>query len=113
MTKPDDSLGRLDRDLDAFEAGRRRATSTGVGSEAGEGYRLVGQLLGGVFGGIGLGWLFDHFAHTTPWGLVGGLVGGATVSIYATVRAASRISARAEAKLNPVAPAPKDDDDDD
>ncbi len=105
-----DPLGRLDRDLEAFEAGRRKAPSTGLGGEAGDGYRLLGQMLGGVLGGIGLGWLVDHFAHTGPWGVVGGLLIGAGLSIYSTVRTASRIGARAEAKLGPVHPASDDDD---
>jgi ATP synthase protein I len=50
-----------------------------------------------VLGGIGLGWLVDRFAHTNPFGVVGGLLIGAGLSIYATVRTASRVSERAEA----------------
>jgi ATP synthase protein I len=117
MPKPEESdqgaLGRLEGRLDAFEAGREsRPLALGVGDSAGEGYRLLGQMLGGVLGGIGLGWLVDHFAHTGPWGLVGGLLIGAGLSLYATVQTASRISARAAAKSGPIASAPDDEDDD-
>ena|SRR5579859_7214276 len=103
-----DPLARLDSDLALFEAGRRKAPS-GIG-EAGAGYRLLGQMIGGVLGGIGLGWLVDHFAHTNPWGLVLGLLIGAALSIVSTVRTATRLSAQAEAKAGPVAPVSDDED---
>jgi ATP synthase protein I len=96
-----DPLARLDSDLASFEAGRRKAPS-GLG-EAGAGYRLLGQMIGGVLGGIGLGWVVDHFAHTTPWGLVFGLLIGAGLSIFSAVQTASRMSARAAAKAGPAA----------
>ena len=104
-----DPLARLDSDLASFEASRRK-TPSGMG-EAGAGYRLLGQMIGGVLGGIGLGWLVDHFAHTSPWGLVLGLLIGAGLSIVSTVRTASRLSARAEGKAGPVAAVPDDDED--
>jgi ATP synthase protein I len=104
-----DPLARLDSDLASFEAGRRKAPS-GMG-EAGAGYRLLGQMIGGVLGGIGLGWLVDHFAHTSPWGLVLGLLIGAGLSIVSTVRTASQLSARAESKAGPPASVPDDDED--
>ncbi|MBA3812674.1 MAG: AtpZ/AtpI family protein [Caulobacteraceae bacterium] len=118
MPTPDETsrgaLERLDHRLDAFEAAREvKPFSLGMGDEASEGYRLLGQMLGGVLGGIGLGWLVDHFAHTGPWGVVGGLLIGAGLSIYATVRTASRISARAAANWAPGVPGAGDDDEDD
>ena len=112
--KPDlagqDHLARLENDLAAFEAGRRKSP-TGLGGEAGAGYRLLGQMLGGVLGGIGLGWLVDHFAHTGPWGLVSGLLIGAGLSIYSTVRTATPMGARAQDGPVPNASEPDDDDD--
>lgn len=107
-----DPLVRLDSDLASFEAGRRK-TPPGAGAEAGAGYRLLGQMLGGVLGGIGLGWLVDHFARTSPWGLVLGLLIGAGLSIYSTVRTASRIGARTETTLAPLAAAQAGDEDED
>jgi ATP synthase protein I len=47
-----------------------------------------------VLGGLGLGWLIDRFAHTGPWGVLGGLLIGSVVSVYAAVRTAMAISAR-------------------
>jgi ATP synthase protein I len=103
---------RLGQDLDAFEASRAPAKPalSGVG-EAGEGYRLLAGLLGGVFGGLGLGWTFDHFVHTSPFGLISGLLIGIGVSVYAAVRSALAISARAQASGPP--PAAADDEDED
>jgi ATP synthase protein I len=86
-----DPLAKLDTALAAFEAGRAKTPAgPGVGGDAGMGYRLLGQMLGGVLGGIGLGWLVDHFAPTGPWGLLIGLFGGVAFSIYSTVRMAIR-----------------------
>lgn len=117
MPDPDDltagAVKRLDEGLGAFEASRRaRPLLGGVAGGAGDGYRLLGQMLGGVLSGLGLGWLLDRLAHTGPWGVVGGLVIGAALSIYATVRTASRISARAARPASTAAPAADDDETD-
>jgi ATP synthase protein I len=101
-----DPLGRLDARIEAFESRRGRAKA-GIGQEAADGYRLLGQMLGGVLGGVGLGWLLDHFAHTSPWGLVGGLLIGSGLSIFSTIRTAMRISARAAANGKTEGPAPR------
>jgi len=120
MPEPEESshraLERLDKRLEAFEAGAAvKPASSGDGESAADGYRMLGEMLGGVLGGVGLGWLVDHFAHTAPWGVVGGLVIGAGLSIFATVQTASRISAKAAAKSGGgvVTPAPVGDEDDD
>jgi ATP synthase protein I len=99
-----DPLGRLDDRLDAFDASRKKP-ARGPGFEAADGYRLLGQMLGGVLGGIGLGWTLDHYAHTSPFGVVGGLLVGTTLSLVSTIRTATRMSARAQ-KETPPAPSP-------
>ncbi len=107
-----DSLGRFDQQLDAFEAGRRKKpVATLIGGEASGGYRLVGQMLSGMLGGLGLGWLLDRLVHTNPWGLVCGLLIGTGLSIFATVRTATRISAAEQAKTGTARAASEDDDD--
>jgi ATP synthase protein I len=104
---------RLGRDLDAFEASRAPAkpSLSGIG-DVGQGYRLLAGLLGGVFGGLGLGWTFDHFVHTSPFGLISGLLIGLGVSIYAAVRSALAISARAQMSGPPPVAALDDEDED-
>ncbi|MDR3511111.1 MAG: AtpZ/AtpI family protein [Caulobacteraceae bacterium] len=107
------ALKRLDERLDAFEA-RRSATTAPLGESRGasEGYRLVAGLIGGVLGGVGLGWFFDHLAHTSPIGLICGLLIGTVVSIVGAVVSATRMSDRAAAKSGPVPPAIDADEDD-
>jgi ATP synthase protein I len=88
-----DALARLDSGLAAVEARRARFASArggAAGSGPGDGYKLLSQMLGGVLGGVGLGWLVDRFAHTGPWGLLVGVFGGMALSIYSTVRMAIR-----------------------
>ena len=98
MPEPGDSsqdpLGRLDARIKALETSRGGSKAK-VGADAADGYKVLGQMLGGVLGGVGLGWLADRFAHTAPWGLIGGLLIGAGLSIYSTIRTAMRMSARA------------------
>ncbi|HXV01445.1 MAG TPA: AtpZ/AtpI family protein [Caulobacteraceae bacterium] len=116
MPKPDESsqgaFKRLDRRLEAFEASRATKPKVlGMGDAAGDGFRLLGQLLGGVLGGLGLGWLLDRLAHTAPFGIVGGLLIGGGLSVWAAVRTASAMSAREAAKGPPAAAVADDEDD--
>jgi ATP synthase protein I len=55
-------------------------------------------VIGGILCGIGLGWVFDHFAHTTPFGLVIGLLLGTAASAYAAMKSANAGARRAAAK---------------
>lgn len=111
----DQAIDRLGQKLEAFEAKRGGANSSWDERGLGEGYRLLGTLLGGVLGGLGLGWLFDRFAHTAPLGMIGGLLIGTGGAIYSTVRAATRMSDQAAARnrdtSGPAPPAPDDDED--
>lgn len=110
----DEALNRLDERLDSLEASRARKPG-GLGSEtrsAGEGYRLLGELIGGVLGGLGFGWVIDHYANTSPWGMVGGLLIGLGVSVYMIVRQATRMSVKAAAEQGPAKSVPFDDEDD-
>lgn len=109
----DEALKRLEGDLKAFDAKRAGTASLrGDQKAAGEAYRMMAGLIGGLLGGLGLGWTFDHFVHTSPWGLVGGLLIGVGLSTYSAVRTAGRMSASARAASGPV-PAVRDDEDDD
>jgi ATP synthase protein I len=92
----DEALGRLGQRLDAFDAKRVRQVKSYGESGAGEGYRLLAVLIGGVIVGLGLGWLFDTLVHTSPFGLIGGLLVGTGASIYMIARSASGASDQAE-----------------
>jgi ATP synthase protein I len=97
MSQPDEdsheALKRLDQRLDAFDGQRAsKAPAEGsVESGVGQGYRLLGEVIGGVLGGIGLGWVVDYFAHTTPFGVVVGLLLGTAASAYAAMKSADRM----------------------
>jgi ATP synthase protein I len=103
MSQPDDesqeALKRLQSRLDTFEGQRAPKAQSGDPAERsmGDGYRLLGEVIGGVLGGLGLGWVVDHFAHTTPFGMVIGLLLGTAASAYAAVKSADRMG-RAAAK---------------
>ena len=97
MSQPDDdsqeALKRLQNRLDTFEGQRAPKVEAGGSAESsmGDGYRLLGEVIGGVLGGLGLGWTVDHFAHTTPFGMVIGLLLGTAASAYAAMKTAERM----------------------
>jgi len=101
MPQPDDdsqeALKRLDERLKAF-MGEAKPVSGDAERGVGEGYRLLGEVIGGILGGLGLGWVFDHFAHTTPFGLVIGLLLGTAASAYAAMKSAAAGARRAVKK---------------
>ena len=102
MSQPDEesheALKRLDKRLETFDAGRAPRTAAGGSAESGvgQGYRLLGEVIGGVLGGLGLGWAVDYFAHTTPIGIVVGLLLGTAASAYAAMKSAERMNAAAK-----------------
>ena len=97
MSQPDDesqeALQRLQTRLDALKAERTPKSKADGSAERsmGEGYRLLGEVIGGVLGGLGLGWLVDHVAHTTPFGMVIGLLLGTAASAYAAMKSADKM----------------------
>lgn len=77
---------------------------------AGQAWRILADLLGGVFVGLILGLLLDRFANTGPWGTIGGVLLGFGVSLWMGWRTSQRLMA--EAKASGVEPqsVPFDDD---
>jgi ATP synthase protein I len=114
MPKPptdEEALERLNKRLDALSARTTRKRSGYSEEASGAGYKLVAELVSGVLGGLGLGWLVDHYAGTSPFGLIVGLLLGTIAAIYLVVKTASRMSDRSR---GPAAerPVPFDDEDD-
>ncbi len=110
----EEALKRFDERLDALAKSQARKPALGFGAEGGAGaaYRLIGELIGGVLGGLGLGWFVDRLAGTTPWGMIGGVLIGSGVSVFVIARSAGRMSKAAEPTA-PAAPDAFDDEDDD
>ena len=115
MSQPDESseekLRRFDQRLDALQASRARS-APGSGDPRGmaAGYRFLGEVVGGVLGGVGLGWLLDRIAHTAPWGMISGLLIGAGVSIVFAVVSASKTADAAAKRTGPLPSVPDDED---
>jgi ATP synthase protein I len=116
MPKPDEPNAgapkRFDERLAAAEAAQARAQSGDAQRAMAQGYRFLGEVVGGVLMGAGLGWLLDRFAGTAPWGLIGGLLIGTGFSIFVAVRSASRMTKDAVEKAGPL-PGVRDDEDED
>jgi ATP synthase protein I len=116
MSTPNDSqdeaLKRLDRRLKVAEAAQARETSYDAHGAMAKGYRFLGEVVGGVLGGVGLGWLLDRFAGTGPFGLIGGLLIGTGFSIFVAVTTAAKSSRTDMAKLGPLPSVPDDEDED-
>jgi len=116
MPKPNEpnaeATKRFDARLAAAEAAQARVQSGDAHRAMAQGYRFLGEVVGGVLMGAGLGWLLDHFAGTKPLGLVGGLLVGTGISIFVAVRSASRMTKDAVAKAGPPPSVPDDEDED-
>ena len=106
-----EALRRLDDRLAAFEADRQPTLGGADPRAMGRGYRFLGEVVGGVLGGLGFGWLFDRFAHTAPFGLVGGLLIGVGVSTFVAIRGAAAWSKTEAAKAGKL-PGVADDEED-
>ena len=65
-----------------------------------------------MLGGVGLGWFVDHYAHTSPVGLLIGLLVGSGLSIWSVIRLANPPGAKTTAGQEPAKPAPDDEDED-
>ena len=109
---PDEALRSLDQRLGAAEAAQVRKVSPDTHAAMAQGYRFVGEVVGGVLGGVGLGWLLDHFAHTAPWGVVGGLLIGTGLSIFVAVSTAAKASTKSMERQAPAPSVPDDEDED-
>ncbi len=103
---------RLTERLDAFEADRAQKTGAVAQSFSGDGFRFLGEVVSGVLGGAGLGWLVDRFTHTEPLGLIGGLLIGTGFSIFVAMRTASLATKRAMEAAGPLPSVPDDEEND-
>lgn len=68
---------------------RNQPQVSGADANYRSGNRVLADLLGGLFGGVVIGWTFDYFAGTTPWGLLVGLFLGIGVAFRNIIRAAN------------------------
>lgn len=117
MSRQDDSreeaLRRLDGRADALEARTTRTPPDYGAKAAGMGYRLLGEMLGGVAVGLVLGIVVDGWAGTTPVATIVGTLVGFAISVWMAVSSARRMRATAEREWGPPQPLPADREDED
>jgi len=86
----------LDRKLDkAAEDAKRQVEAERVsGGMQGMGlaFRVAAEFASGVLVGAGLGWLLDHFAGTSPWGLIVLLLLGFVAGVLNVLRAVGKVA---------------------
>ncbi|MBV7266822.1 AtpZ/AtpI family protein [Erythrobacter ani] len=68
---------------------RNRPKVKGADANYRSGNRVLADLLGGIFGGMVIGWAFDALVGTLPWGLLVGLFVGIGVAFRNIIRAAN------------------------
>lgn len=72
------------------EEERNRPRGHGADANYRMGNRVLADLLGGILGGLVIGWVIDHFAGTAPWGLLVMLFFGIIVAFRNIFRTVSR-----------------------
>jgi ATP synthase protein I len=109
----DEGLERRRRDLGAKLATRRSETQNGASDarsrEAtgyGQAMRLSSEFIAGIVVGVGLGWIIDYAAGTSPWGLIIFLLLGFGAGVLNVLRSAGMV---AEAGLRPPGTRPDED----
>jgi ATP synthase protein I len=111
----EEAIKRLTESASAMEARNARELSHEAAGQAaaGQAWRILADLFGGVFVGLALGFIVDRFAGTGPWGLIGGVLLGFAVSVFMAWRTAQRLMAQAKASGVEPKSVPFDDDEED
>ncbi|MDJ0930299.1 AtpZ/AtpI family protein [Breoghania sp.] len=101
---PDDGLterlARLDRSLsersEREEAEKRRASRSDGSSGYAQAMKLSSEFIAGIAVGAVMGWLFDQWLDTKPWGLIVFLLLGFAAGVLNVLRSAGLIADPAE-----------------
>ena len=104
----EEAVARLAKDASELEARTTRQLSH---EAAGQAWKIIADLFGGVFVGLALGVGVDYFAGTSPVGIIGGVLLGFAVSVWMAWRTAQRLMAEAKQHGEPQS-VPFDDDED-
>ncbi|MEG1453009.1 AtpZ/AtpI family protein [Brevundimonas sp.] len=95
----EEAIARLAKSASVLEA--RTRTEVVASAEAqkvvSQAWRIVAELIGGVFIGLGIGAGIDWMFDTRPAGIVGGVLLGFALSIFMARRTANRLMAEAKA----------------
>jgi ATP synthase protein I len=85
-----DSLEERLKAAQEREEQRNRPTVQGADTSYKLGNRVLAELLGGILGGVVIGWAIDYFAGTSPWGLLVMLFLGIVVAFRNIIRISTR-----------------------
>ena len=111
----EEAIKRLTDSASSLEARTSREISHEAAGQAaaGQAWRIIADLFGGVFVGLALGFIVDRFFGTGPWGLIGGVLLGFAVSVWMAWSTAQRLMAQAKASGVEPKSVPFDDDEED
>src|SRR5688500_10452643 len=87
---------RKDRELEKVQAGAEEQAAHARASAMAVGLRLSSELVAGVLVGALLGWGFDRFLSTSPWGLIVFLLLGFTAGVMNVMRSAGAMAKQSE-----------------
>ena len=110
----EEAIKRLTESASALEARtERKVHDHGVQARAAsKAWRILAELLGGVFAGLALGFIVDRIFGTVPWGLITGVLLGFGVSVWMARRTAHRLMAQAKLEGEPKSVPFEDDEED-
>jgi len=107
----EETIKRLNAQADALKARADPPVPDYGGKAVSYGYRLMGEMFGGLVVGLGLGWGFDLVVGTMPWGIIVGTLIGFGLSIWLALRSARKMSAQATREMGPARDLPDEIDD--
>jgi ATP synthase protein I len=93
VESPQDArLDSLEERLQRAQAREAERTSKARPADANEqlGQRVLSTLLGGLFGGLLIGWLLDRWLGTKPWLLIVMMVLGTVGGFWSIIKLSSR-----------------------
>lgn len=93
----EEAIARLQKSASDLEARTTHPISHEVAGQAaaGQAWKIIADLFGGVFVGLAIGFGIDHFAGTSPVGIIGGVLLGFALSVWMAWRTAQRLMAEA------------------
>jgi len=98
LTRLDQQLSHVKKDR-AFEKNQAEGEGQAAHAKASAmavGLRLSSELVAGVLVGALLGWGFDRFLSTSPWGLIVFLLLGFTAGVMNVMRSAGAMAKQSE-----------------
>jgi ATP synthase protein I len=106
----DEDLERRRRQLEASLATRvpesteGHADTRGQSAGYGQAFKLSSEFIAGIAVGLGIGWLVDRIAGTSPWGLIVFLLLGFGAGILNVLRSAGLVAAFGRGSRRPQGP---------